>query len=52
MALAPVGRKFRGRIFPPSGFGQNLLNLETAAGRKTAVYNIGVHGEIQKVVIT
>jgi hypothetical protein len=28
------------------------LNLETAVGRKTAVQDIGVHGEIQKVVVT
>ncbi len=28
------------------------LNLETAVGRKKAVQEIGVHGEIQKVVVT
>ncbi len=26
--------------------------LETAVGRKKAVQDIGVHGEIQKVVVT
>ncbi len=28
------------------------FSLETAVGRKTAVYDIGVHGAIQKVVVT
>ena len=30
----------------------NSPNLETAVGRKTAVYDIGVHREMQKVVVT
>jgi hypothetical protein len=29
-----------------------MLNLEPAVGQKTAVEDIGVHGEIQKVVVT
>jgi len=29
-----------------------IFNLETAAGRKKDVQDIGVHGEIQKVVVT
>ncbi len=29
-----------------------MFNLETAVGRKKAVKDIGVHGEIQKVVVT
>lgn len=29
-----------------------LLNLETAAGSQQSVKDIGVHGEIQKIVVT
>ncbi|MDA0738879.1 MAG: hypothetical protein O3A59_08010 [Nitrospirae bacterium] len=31
---------------------QGFFNLETAVGRKKAVQAIGVHGEIQKGVVT
>jgi len=31
---------------------EGILNLEPAVGRKTAVYDIGVHGEIKKIVVT
>ncbi len=31
---------------------KSTITLETAVGRKKAVQDIGVHGEIQKVVVT
>ena len=40
------------KLLPLTGSSANYLNLETAVGRKKDVDDIGVHGEIQKVVGT
>jgi len=45
----PTGRRKDGPILPGHS---SPFNLETAVGRKKAVKDIGVHGEIKKVVVT